>query len=178
MRLLHFSLSTWTLLNLNHFPQNESEKVSIALYDRIQISVFVVSLYILESSKKVFVLHLSWSQQFKQSKKLIFVNEPGLFTLPTNTWDWSRPKITLSNYGFSFFCLQIILVNILDKIVESHKEFLIRQLKRFLANQMFYNQRFSPHNNLHLLFMVDNKFPWCIYFQGTCNSKRVCVLEE
>ena len=77
MRLPHFSLSTLTLLNLNHFPQNESEKVSIALYDRIQISVFVVSLYILESSKKVFVLPLSWSQQFKQSKKLIFVNEGG-----------------------------------------------------------------------------------------------------
>ena len=57
MRLFHFSLSTRTLLNLSHFPQNEFEEVSITLHDRIQILFGVCGLFIYFGiiRKKVFV---------------------------------------------------------------------------------------------------------------------------
>ena len=131
-----FSLSPWALLNLNHFPQNESERrVYCTLWYNTNICrcLWLVFIFWIHPKKFLYYLYLRRNSLGNQESSHTLM-KVGLFTPQKPRLNWSSPKLTLSNYGFSFFCSQIILVDILDKKVESQKEFLIRHLKRFLAN--------------------------------------------
>ena len=95
--------------------------------DDESFSVFVASLYILESSKKkVFVLLLSWSQQFKQSKKLIFVNEGG----PVYTPNKYRRLVECKNNLIKLWIFLLLFANYISWCLRQESQ----KPQRFLAN--------------------------------------------